>query len=209
MHFKILPSPPSASLIFGQVHLEAYWNKAEHYCNPCRRSVCSTSTHTRPAPLEHSWGASTPSWPACLQSCSWQHQQMGTVREPHWVKGSRLKISHPPEGPNYNCGIVFVHKLWRYSDFSCRSSPLFQGENIFPFISVHKQVLSACGILILPSLTFCSTARHGSRNPVSETVTQSVWRSKETFQFLLLEKAARQFSVPTKDCMLTLTVPAL
>lgn len=59
--------------------------------------------------------------------------------------------------------------LW----FSCRSIPLFQEENILPLISVHKEALSACGILIFPSLTSCSSARHGSRNPVSETVTES------------------------------------
>lgn len=68
--------------------------------------------------------------------------------------------------------IVFVPKLWRYSDSSCRSIPLFQEENILPFIYVHNQVLSACGTLIFSSLTFCSIARHGSRNPVFETVTE-------------------------------------
>lgn len=45
MYFKILPSPPSVSLVFGQVHLRAYRNKAEYYCNTCRHSVCITSIY--------------------------------------------------------------------------------------------------------------------------------------------------------------------
>lgn len=60
----------------------------------------------------------------------------------------RLKSLKNTKALIITVAIVFVHKLWRYSDFSCRSILLFQEENIFLLISVHKQVPSAGGISI-------------------------------------------------------------
>lgn len=149
MYFKTLPSPPSAPSAFGQVHLWAYQNKAENYCNPCRHSVCITSTcistcssgmlqkylHTKLVCLtEVLLGKNTNGWALWGIPTEWEA----------W----RLKSLKNPNALIITVAIFFVHKLWRYSDFSCRSILLFQEENIFPFISVYKQVSSAGGISI-------------------------------------------------------------
>lgn len=137
MHFKVLPNSPS-SFVLGQVHLRAYQNKAEYYCTTCRYSVCITctfiSTRSSGTPLKHLHtklpcltavllGDNINGWALWEKSTAWKAQGLKSLKT--------LKVLI------VTVAIVFVHKLWRYSDFSYKSIPLFQEGNIF---SIHFSV---------------------------------------------------------------------